>query len=112
MTVHCTLDLPSPARRRAVRGSIFELPAILPLVVEETRIVVVLVEVFEDGGEDLREFVRQGDAFGVRFQELAANDGGEEGGEGQNVFVGGEEAGFGADDYGDDGGGHGTGSFG
>lgn len=75
--------------------------------------VVAFVEVFEDGGEDFRELVGEGDAFGGRFEELAAADGGEEGGGGEDVFVGGEEALLDADAEGDDWGGQvaGVGGF-
>ena len=75
----------------------FELPAVPPLVVQQAGVVVALVEVFEHGGEDLGDVVGQVDAFGEGFEELAAADCGEEGGVGEDVFVGGEEALFGAD---------------
>ena len=72
---------------------------------EEAGVVVAFVEVFEDGGEDFGEFFGEVDSFGGGFEELAAADGGEEGGVGEDVFVGGEEALLGADAEGDDGGG-------
>ena len=78
----------------------------MTLVVEEAWVVIAFVEVFEDGGEDLGGFFGEGDAFGGRFEELRATDGGEERGEGEDVFVGGEEALFGADAESDDWGGH------
>ena len=82
-----------------------ELPGVAALVVQEARVVVAFVEVFEHRGEDFGDFFGQGDSFGAGFEELAAADGGEEGGVGEDVFVGGEEALFGADAEGDDGGG-------
>lgn len=78
-----------------------ELPRIAALVVQQAWVVVAFVEVFEHGGEDLRELVGQVDAFGDGFEKLAAADGGEEGGGGEDGFVGGEEALFGADAEGD-----------
>lgn len=59
---------------------------------QKARIVVAFVEVFEDGGEDFREFFREVGSFGGRLEELAAADGGEEGRGGEDVFVGCEEA--------------------
>ncbi len=56
-------------------------------------------------------FVGQVDAFGGGFEELAAADCGEEGGVGEDIFVGGEETLFGADAEGDDGGGEGAGCW-
>ena len=90
--------------RRSV-GVVFELPGIFALVVQEFGVVVALVEIFEHGGEDFGNFFGEGDAFCLRFEELAALDGGEEGGGGEDGFVGGEEAGGGANGEGDYGGG-------
>ena len=72
---------------------------------EEAGVVVAFVEVLEDGGEDFGDFFGEGNSFGGGLEELAADDCGEEGGSRENVFVGGEEALFGADAEGDDGGG-------
>ena len=77
--------------------AILELPAVAAFVVQQARVVVAFVEVFEYRGEDFGELVREGDAFGGGFEELTAADGGEEGGGGEYGFVGGEKAGFGAD---------------
>ena len=82
---------------------VFKLPGVFTLVVEETGVVVAFVEVFEDGGEDLGDFFGEGDSFGGRLEELAADDCGEEGGSGEDVFMGGEEPLFGADAERDDG---------
>ena len=84
---------------------VFKLPCILTLVVEETRVVVAFVEVFEDGGEDLGDLFGEGDSFGGGLEELAAADCSEEGGGGEDVFVGGEETLFRADTECDNGGG-------
>ena len=81
---------------------LFKLPRVAPLVVEEARVVVAFVEVFEDGGEDLGELFGEVDPFGAGLEELAAADGGEEGGGGEDVFVGGEESLVDADAQGDD----------
>ena len=62
-----------PRRRR-----LFQLPGVAALVVQEARVVVALVEVFENGGEDFGEGVGQVDPFGGGLEELAAADGGEE----------------------------------
>lgn len=59
---------------------------------EELGVVVTLVEVFEDRGEDLRDLFREGNAFGVGFEELATGDGGEEGRGIKDALVGSEEA--------------------
>ena len=91
--------------RVALRRRYLELPGVAALVVQQAGVVVAFVEVFEHGGEDFRELFREVDAFGGAFEELAAADGGEEGGGGEYVFVGGEEALLGADAKGDDGGG-------
>lgn len=96
--------VPDGARGRP-RGDVFELPAVLTLVVQEFGVVVAFVEEFEDGGEDFRDFFREGDAFGLGLEELAAGYGGEEGGGGQDGGVGCEEAGGGADGEGQDWGG-------
>ena len=64
---------------------------------QEAGVIVAFVEVFEDGGEDLGAFVGKGAAFGVGFEELGADYGGEEGGGGEDGFVGCEEAVVGAD---------------
>lgn len=75
---------------------------------EEPRVVVSLVEVFEDGGEDLRQFFGEVDSLGGGFEELAAADCREEGRCGEDVFVGGEESLFRANAESDDGRGQGT----
>lgn len=100
MMEHRTLD---GASTSVVVLRILEFPRVAAFVVQQARVVVALVEVLEDGGEDLGEFFGEVDAFGGGFEELAAADGGEEGGVGEDVFVGGEETLFGADADGDDG---------
>ncbi len=89
-------------RLRVVLRRRFELPRISAFVVEEAGVVVALVEVFEDGGEDFGEFFWQVDSFGGGLEELAAADGGEEGRGGEDVFVSCEEALLNADAEGDD----------
>lgn len=56
------LDEPSPA---VVFRRILQFPGVAAFVMHQARIVVAFVEVFEDGGEDLRDLFRQIDAFGV-----------------------------------------------
>lgn len=106
--IHCALHRASCCSTAVRRGVVFglKLPAVFALVVEQPRVVVAFVEVFEHRGENLGGLVRQGDAFGDAFEELGAADCGEEGGEGEDVFVGGEEALFRADAEGYDWGGH------
>ena len=81
----------------------FELPRISALVVEEAGEVVAFVEVFEDGGEDFGELFGQVDSFGGGLEELAAADGGEEGGIGEDVFMRCEETLLGSNAESDDG---------
>jgi hypothetical protein len=100
-----TFHRPPPA---IVALGALELPRVAAFVVQQARVVVAFVEVFEYGGEDLWELVGEVDAFGGGFEELAAADGGEEGRGGEDGFVGGEEALFGADAEGDYGGGEGA----
>ena len=104
VAVHCALHGASTGHGLVV--GYLEFPAVLTLVVQEAGVVVAFVEVFEDGGEDLRGFVWEGNAFGDGFEELGADYSREEGGEGEDIFVGGEEALFGADAEGYDRGGH------
>ena len=80
----------------------FELPRISALVVEEAGKVVAFVEVFEDGGKDFGQLFGQVDSFGGGLEELAAADGGEEGGVGEDVFMGCEETLLGSNAKGDD----------
>lgn len=89
--------------RGAPPRRLFELPRVPALVVQEAGIVVAFVEVFEHGGEDFGELFGEVDPFGAGLEELAAADGGEEGGGGEDVFVGCEEALLGAYAEGDDG---------
>lgn len=90
-------------RRRRRRRSILQQPDVATFVVYETRVVVALVEVLEDGGKDLRVLLGQADALVVGLEELAAAAGSEERGETEDLFVGGEETLLGADTEGDDG---------
>lgn len=100
-----TFHRPPPA---IVALGALELPRVAAFVVQQARVVVAFVEVFEHGGEDLWELVGEVNAFGGGFEELAAADGGEEGRGGEDGFVGGEEALFGANAEGDYGRGEGA----
>ena len=84
---------------------VFQLPGVLTFVVKEFGVVVALVEVLEDAGEDFGDLGGEGDPVGVGFEEVAAGDGSEEGRGGESVGVGGEEAFRGADGEGYDWGG-------
>jgi hypothetical protein len=73
--------------------------------VHEAGVVIALVEVLENRGEDLGFFVGQGDPLGRAVGEVVAAKGVLEEGRGaEDVFVSGEETLFAADDEGDDGG--------
>ena len=71
----------------------------------EPRIVVALVEILKDSGEDLWLLLGQADTLVVGLEELVAAAGREERGEAQDLFVGGEKSLFRSDTEGDDGGG-------
>ncbi len=71
-----------PARER-----VLELPRVSVLVVQQARVVVALVEVLEDGAEDLRFLVRQRDPLALRLEVVAGQDLLEEGSLGQHVLV-------------------------
>ena len=86
-----------------VCSAVLKFPGVLPLVVEQSWVVVTLVEVFQDRREDLWLFFRQVDAFGIRLEELASARRFEEGRLAENVFVSGEETLLGTDADGDDG---------
>lgn len=97
----------------AGRLGLLELPRVVALVVQEARIVVALVEVFEDGGEDLGLVFGQGDAarrtagasglLVLFVEDLAVQDLLEVGRDAEDVFVGGKDALVAADDERDDG---------
>ena len=82
---------------------VLELPRVAVPVVDKARVVVTLVEVLEDGGEDLGFFVGEGDPPALRIKVAAAAGVVEEGRLAQDVFVRCKEATVGADGEGDDG---------
>ena len=84
------------------------LPRVAALVVREAREVVALVEVLEDGAEDLGLLVGERDALGRRVHVRGAQRLREKGTGAEDVLVGGKEALLGADDEGDDAGGDAT----
>jgi hypothetical protein len=55
-----------------VCSTILKFPGILSLVMEQAWVVVTLVEVFQDRGQDLWLLFGQVDAFGIRLEELAS----------------------------------------
>lgn len=57
---------------------------------QETRIVVALVEIFQDGTEDLRLFVGERNSLRGDVHVSVAECMAEEGAVGENLFVGGE----------------------
>jgi hypothetical protein len=101
MMVHSRLDsLPS------VAGQGLQLPRVASLVVYETGIVVAFVEILQHGREYFWLFIRQRDAArrAARAVDKVAVQGGlEEWGDAEDIFMGGEETLFLADDEGDNG---------
>jgi hypothetical protein len=83
---------------------LLQLPRVALLVVNETWVVVALVEVFENGREDFGFFVGKGYLLGLRVHHLVLQDTLEERRSGKNILVGGEDPLFLTDDEGDDGG--------
>ena len=86
---------------------ILQLPCLGPAVVSQPRVVVALVEILEDAGEDFGLLVWEVDALAWRLEEesrlwrirvrcLRCTMRGEEGRCAEDGFVGGEEAVFGA----------------
>ena len=98
MVVNGRLDIATSA---GAGIAILELPGVPALALQQAWVVVSLVEILEHGREDLGNLFGQLKAFVVRFEELAPATGGEEGREGEDVFVGGEEALLRADADGD-----------
>lgn len=84
-------------------AGVLETPAVPLLVMLQTGVVVALVEVLEDGREDLGLLIRKVDPPGRRVEELALADGLEVGRVAEDVLVGSEEALVPADADGDDG---------
>lgn len=72
---------------------------------DQPRIVVAFVEVFEDGGKDLGFFVGKGDSLACCFEELASAGRLKERRDAEDVFVSGEKSLFSSDNECDDGGG-------
>lgn len=80
-----------------------DLPSVSALVVDQPGGVVALVQVLEDGREDLGLLVRQGDALARGLHVLRAQGGSQDGRLCQDLLMGGKDAGLAADDQGDDG---------
>lgn len=97
--VHVDGRLGSPADLE----SVLQVPSVAFPVVLQARVVVTLVQVFEDGAEDFGFLVWQLDTPVCRLEELRAAGLVEEGRIGQDVLVGGEETLVAADGDGDDG---------
>ena len=72
---------------------------------DQARVVVALVKIFEDTGEDFGLLRRQINTSISRFEELVPQRGGEEGRMGEDVFVRGEQALVRPNDHGHDSGG-------
>ena len=77
-----------------------QLPRILPLIMDQPGIIIPLVEIFEDGGEDLGLLVGEVDLLALGFHELPPAGRLEERREAEDVFVGSEEALLSPDDEG------------
>lgn len=80
-----------------------DLPCVSALVVDQSGGVVALVQVLEDGREDLGLLIRQGDALARGLHVLRAQAGSQDGRLGQDLLMGGKDACLAADDQGDDG---------
>lgn len=80
-----------------------DLPCVSALVVDQSGGVVALVQVLEDGGEDLGLLVRKGDALARGLHVLRAQGGSQDGRLRQDLLMGGKDACLAADDQGDDG---------
>ena len=76
----------------AAVGRLLDLPRVAALAVHEARVVVALVHVLEDRGEDLGGFVRQGDALGRGLDVLALQDVREVWRVAEDVLVSGEDS--------------------
>lgn len=74
-----------------LRGRL-ELPRVTLLIVDEARIVVALVEIFEDRREDLGLFIRQGDLLALRVKHLVLHHGLEEWRNTEHVLMCGKDA--------------------
>jgi len=73
-------------------GRILQSPSVALLVVEEPRVVVSFVKIFEDRGEDLGYFVRQLDPSCEAFVALATESGSKVGRCGEDVLMAGKQA--------------------
>lgn len=82
---------------------VLELPRVAVPVVDEAGVVVTLVEVLEDGGEDLGFFVGEGYSLALRLEELASAGGLEEGRLEEDVLVSGKQSALASHGQGDDG---------
>jgi hypothetical protein len=67
---------------------------------DQPRVIIAFVEIFEDRGEDFGFFVGEGDSFACRFHELASAGCLEEWWYAEDVFMRGEKSLFAADDEG------------
>lgn len=84
----------------AINARVLDLPGIAMPVVQETREVIAAVQVLQDAGEDLGLLVRQLEGLGeeAQWRERGARAScGEVRRDAEDLFVGGEEALFGAD---------------
>lgn len=84
-------------------GRVLELPSVSVLVMDQAGVVVTLVEVLENGGEDLGFLVREGDPLTLHVVKLAPARGVEEGRLAEDIFVRGEKPTLATDRQSDDG---------
>jgi hypothetical protein len=85
-----------------VCSTILKFPGILSLVVEQPGVVITLVKVLENRGQDLWLLFGQVDAFSIRLEELASAGCFEEGRLAEDIFVSGKETLLWTDTDGDD----------
>lgn len=91
-----------------VVGFIFQLPGVSAPVVQQPRVIVSLVQILEDAGEDLGLLLRQADGLAVSvggFEKLSSTDIGKDRGHAEDFFMCGKESLFGSYADSDDGGG-------
>lgn len=90
-----------------LRVGVLELPGVARSVMNQPRVVVPLVEVLENGGENLRFLIGEVNPPALRIKELLAAGPIEEGRLAEDIFVRSKEPALAADGQGDDGGGRG-----
>lgn len=75
----CLFDSLAEDRSVIAIACVFQLPGVSFLVVDQSWIIVPLVEIFQNSGKNLGLFVGEIDSSGVAVEELASQRGFEEG---------------------------------